>query len=242
MCNFGWMRALNFGLLTEENFGYCSSYSRQEIFLKFFYLCNFVGHYRGNFVAVSKSLLRLQQEDISQPFANSEIRRSRIDRQGADWGSEGAVSAIFADPKLQTKGLQQHTWVCSLRWQQEETLVFFSSLKYAAYTQSQILWLFWRLVQSLNQSLQQLNNPSKRWRFMWSTEAKFWWKSSSLYPSFSDWIGAHFCSSICKFCGQLCTHIFGWLGINNSMTALNSGLGQQTTSFQNVFYKHIKVW
>ena len=30
------MRALNFGLLTEENFGYCSSYSRQEIFKVFF--------------------------------------------------------------------------------------------------------------------------------------------------------------------------------------------------------------
>ena len=96
--------------------------------------------------------------------------------------------------------------------------------------------------QYLNQSLQQLNNPSKRWRFLGSTKAKIRWKSSSLYPSFSDWIGAHFCSSICKFCGQLCTHIFGWLGINSSMTALNSGLGQQTTSFQNVFYTHIKVW
>ena len=39
LCDFYWGSRS----LTEENFGYCSSYSRQEIFLSFFYLCNFVG-------------------------------------------------------------------------------------------------------------------------------------------------------------------------------------------------------
>ena len=38
--------------LTEENFGYCSSYSRQEIFLSFFYLCNLVGAASLDFSAV----------------------------------------------------------------------------------------------------------------------------------------------------------------------------------------------
>ena len=52
-------------------------------------------------MAVSKSLLGLQQEDISQPFANSEIRRNRIDRQGAGWTAKEQVGQARRSLKKQ---------------------------------------------------------------------------------------------------------------------------------------------